>query len=178
MMKTNSRYHIVWRPSADEPLASAEVPHLEPTRRAIHAGGDRPVRLPDGRRFVPAQLVSVAELDAQGRVVAAWEVRRHGLDGRHSWLAAWRRVAAATAGLTPEDPRGPARWPVLEALEAAWAWRDVLAWEDAEARLTAALAVDTAHAAGAPRQACDVRAFAPVHTTRTTTRWTLRGGGV
>ncbi|WP_447859631.1 hypothetical protein [Nitrospira calida] len=128
---------IVWRPSPESPLLSAEVPHLEPIRRAIRAGDDRPVRLPDGRRIRPSQLVSAARREPDGRLVAAWAVRRHGLDGAHEWRAAWRRVAAATSGLTPADPRWTRVQETLGTLDAAWTWRDVFAWDAAEATLLA-----------------------------------------
>jgi hypothetical protein len=132
-------YAIVWRPAADESLASVRVPHLEPIRRAVRAGRDGRVRLPDGRVIRPSQVVSIAEIEA-GRVVAAWGVRNHGLDGRHEWRRAWRAAAAATGGLRPGDPRRPAIEAALEALEAAWRDRDPLAWDAAAAALEAAAA--------------------------------------
>jgi hypothetical protein len=132
-------FRLVWRSAPDQPLKHADVPHLEPIRRVLATGRDGVVRLPDGRRLRPSQVVSLAETDDAGRVRAAWEVRRHGLDGTFNRLTAWRAVAAGTAGVQPEDPRWRGVWTALAELEAADAAHDAWRWAVACARLELAL---------------------------------------
>ncbi|GIW56209.1 MAG: hypothetical protein KatS3mg082_2613 [Nitrospiraceae bacterium] len=133
-------FSIAFRPAVDQPLADARVPHLDPIRRAIESGQDRVVRLPDGRRIRPSQIVSVARYDEGGRLIEAWEVRSHGPDGRHDWQRAWREAAAATEGITSDDPRLSAVMAALDGLDAAYRERNVLAWLARRAVLDRAVA--------------------------------------
>jgi len=131
---------LVWREAPDAPLATADVPHLAPIQRAVEAGRDGSVRLPDGRRIKPSHLVSIAQIDDQGRPVRAWDVRAHGLDGGHDWREAWRDVANVTHGVTPEDVRWRSVIEAVEALDESYRRRDALAWTAARRRLDRALA--------------------------------------
>ncbi len=133
-------FRLAWREAPDAPLAEADVPHLAPLERAVEAGRDGLVRLPDGRRLAPSALVSIAELDEAGRTIGAWEVRSHGLDGRHDWRQAWREVAHATHGVTREEARWRTVVEALDGLDGAYRRRDALMWRAARARLNRALA--------------------------------------
>lgn len=128
------RFRVAYRESSTAPMGVVEVPHLDPIRHAVEAGRDGFVRLPDGRRIRPSAIVSIAEVDEEGRTRRAWEVRAGGLDGAHDWTQAWRAVAAATAGIAADDPRTPALTAALDALEDAWRQRHALAWQAARAR--------------------------------------------
>lgn len=133
-------FSVAFRPAADQPLADARVPHLDPIRRAIESGQDRVVRLPDGRRIRPSQIISVTRYDEDGRLIEAWEVRSHGLDGRHDWRQAWKEAAAATEDITSDDPRFTAVMAALDRLDAAYRERHALAWLASRAALDRAVA--------------------------------------
>lgn len=135
----SSSFAIVWLSSPEDRFQEAVVPHLDPLIRAAQSGRDGLVRLPDGRTIRPSWLQAVAEYDG-ACLRAAWTVRDCGLDGQHSWPEAWRAVAAATGGITADDPRLPAVQAVLDQLDAAYAARDVLHWLAGRAALDRALA--------------------------------------
>lgn len=110
----------------DGRLGDCAVPTLDPIRRALASG--KRVRLPNGLSIDPRQVVSVAR-SAGDRMVAAWLVSQHGLDGTREerppdpvsdWRTAWQELAACTAGLTREDPRRPAVLAALARAEAAY----------------------------------------------------------
>ena len=64
------------------------------------------ITLETGETLSAYQVRSVGRVE-NGKQVAAWSVKAHGLKGPASddWQTAWRRVAALTEGLTEDDPR-------------------------------------------------------------------------
>lgn len=105
------------------------VPSLAPLQRAQPT--NKWVRLPNGERIRPTQVISVARETPDGRVVAAWVVAAHGVSDQETsaapatpaqidWPAIWRRAAALMHGWTAKDPHAARARSILDALDQAF----------------------------------------------------------
>lgn len=134
-------------------VSAVRVPTLAPLERARQA--NKWVRLPNGDRIRPTQVISVAREAPEGQVVEAWTVAAHGLSGQEAatapaklapcdWLALWRRAAALTADYAADDPRMVDALATLDRLDEAYRTKDLIqaqaclrALEQLRARLAA-----------------------------------------
>jgi hypothetical protein len=138
-------YQIVYRADTGE-SATCNVPNMDPIRRAEALG--TLVKLPNGARIKPNAIVSVGRYDGD-RLVAAWLVSAHGLDGTmenasvpsvpatFDWADAWKKIAALTQGVTRDDPRYALIVTCIDQAEAAWRAGDTKQFAANQAKLAA-----------------------------------------
>jgi hypothetical protein len=142
---------VAYRDTLSRQLHDGTVDHIDLTENQLV------IQLRSGLTITGQQICSVGEVDASGQVVAAYAAREKDLlvpvdsseaaaDARvptNPWLEPWRRVAAATHGITATEPRLRPILQLLEQCDLAYQKQNQDAFGKAEQRLAQFLTAST-----------------------------------